>query len=80
MDSDSASRALVASSKRRIPGFRTRARAMATRCFCPPESCAPRSPTSVSYPRGKLMMKSCALASLAASITAASSGQLSISP
>jgi len=25
------------------------ARAMAMRCFCPPDSCTPRSPTSVSY-------------------------------
>ena len=30
------SRAEVASSSRRIFGFRTRARAIATRCFCPP--------------------------------------------
>lgn len=36
--SDSASRALVASSRMRISGFLIRARAMAIRCFCPPES------------------------------------------
>ena len=29
-------------------GLRTSARAMAMRCFCPPLSCAPRSPTGVS--------------------------------
>uniref|UniRef100_K3ZG63 Uncharacterized protein n=1 Tax=Setaria italica TaxID=4555 RepID=K3ZG63_SETIT len=36
--SDSASSALVASSRRRILGSFTMARAMATRCFCPPDS------------------------------------------
>ena len=34
----SGSRALVGSSKQRISGFITRARAIATRCCCPPES------------------------------------------
>uniref|UniRef100_A0A7N0TDU0 Uncharacterized protein n=1 Tax=Kalanchoe fedtschenkoi TaxID=63787 RepID=A0A7N0TDU0_KALFE len=29
----------------RISGFLRTARAMATLCFCPPESCTPRSPT-----------------------------------
>lgn len=48
--SDSASSALVASSRRRILGSLRIARAIATRCFCPPDSWAPRSPTSVSYP------------------------------
>mmetsp|Transcript_43332 Transcript_43332/g.70607 ORF Transcript_43332/g.70607 Transcript_43332/m.70607 type:complete len:82 (-) Transcript_43332:717-962(-) len=48
MNSDSASNALVASSRSRTRGLRTSARAIAMRCFCPPESCAPRSPTSVS--------------------------------
>mmetsp|Transcript_7762 Transcript_7762/g.17728 ORF Transcript_7762/g.17728 Transcript_7762/m.17728 type:complete len:84 (+) Transcript_7762:110-361(+) len=43
----SGSKALVASSRRRIAGSRTMDRAMATRCFCPPLSCPPRSPTSV---------------------------------
>ena len=42
------SNADVASSSRRISGFRTRARAMAILCFCPPDNCAPRSPTRVS--------------------------------
>jgi len=30
-------------------GSRMTARAMAVRCFCPPESVMPRSPTTVSY-------------------------------
>lgn len=36
--SDSASSADVASSKIRMSGFLSRARAIAMRCFCPPES------------------------------------------
>mmetsp|Transcript_53113 Transcript_53113/g.142009 ORF Transcript_53113/g.142009 Transcript_53113/m.142009 type:complete len:84 (+) Transcript_53113:231-482(+) len=44
----SVSRALVASSSKSTAGFRTMHRAIATRCFCPPLSWAPRSPTSVS--------------------------------
>ena len=48
VDSLSVSSADVASSSSRIVGLRTRARAMAIRCFCPPLSCAPRSPTIVS--------------------------------
>ena len=47
--SDSASSAEVASSSRRIRGSERSARAMATRCFCPPLSLTPRSPTSVAY-------------------------------
>lgn len=50
--SDSASRAEVASSRMRMSGFFTRARAIAIRCFWPPESCAPRAPTCVSSPSG----------------------------
>jgi hypothetical protein len=42
------SSAEVASSKIRIGGFLSSARAMATRCFSPPESFRPRSPTRVS--------------------------------
>ena len=57
---------LVASSNSKICGFFKIARAIATLCFWPPESIIPRSPTTVSYLSGKLMMKSCALASLAA--------------
>mmetsp|Transcript_5946 Transcript_5946/g.13010 ORF Transcript_5946/g.13010 Transcript_5946/m.13010 type:complete len:94 (+) Transcript_5946:1755-2036(+) len=66
MRSDSESRAEVASSRRRILGFFTRALAMAIRCFWPPESCPPPSPTSVSNPLGNFMMKSYAFASIAA--------------
>ena len=39
------SSALVASSRTRIGGFLSRVRAMATRCFSPPDSLRPRSPT-----------------------------------
>src|SRR5579885_2955603 len=37
------------SSRIRIRGSRTTARAMAVRCFCPPERVMPSSPTMVSY-------------------------------
>mmetsp|Transcript_134539 Transcript_134539/g.335695 ORF Transcript_134539/g.335695 Transcript_134539/m.335695 type:complete len:99 (-) Transcript_134539:3620-3916(-) len=46
----SVSRALVASSRSSSAGSRTRARQIATRCFCPPESLLPRGPTSISKP------------------------------
>mmetsp|Transcript_83665 Transcript_83665/g.167577 ORF Transcript_83665/g.167577 Transcript_83665/m.167577 type:complete len:99 (+) Transcript_83665:2134-2430(+) len=46
--SEFASSALVASSKIRIEGSRTTARAIAIRCFCPPDNWTPFSPTSVS--------------------------------
>ena len=39
------SSALVASSRIRIGGFLSRVRAIATRCFSPPDSLSPRSPT-----------------------------------
>mmetsp|Transcript_35023 Transcript_35023/g.76619 ORF Transcript_35023/g.76619 Transcript_35023/m.76619 type:complete len:97 (+) Transcript_35023:349-639(+) len=42
------SRAAVGSSRRRICGFRIRAREIATLCLCPPESERPPSPTLVS--------------------------------
>ena len=38
-------RAQPTSSSNRICGFRTKARAMAQRCFCPPLKCSPLSPT-----------------------------------
>ncbi|CFN99943.1 Protein of uncharacterised function (DUF1602) [Bordetella pertussis] len=41
------SRALVASSNRKMDGFLSSVRAMATRCFSPPDSFRPRSPTMV---------------------------------
>eukprot|EP00740_Mantoniella_antarctica_P019321 CAMPEP_0198678516 /NCGR_PEP_ID=MMETSP1468-20131203/1005_1 /TAXON_ID=1461545 /ORGANISM="Mantoniella sp, Strain CCMP1436" /LENGTH=64 /DNA_ID=CAMNT_0044415977 /DNA_START=399 /DNA_END=593 /DNA_ORIENTATION=+ len=37
----------VASSRSKMRGLDSTARAMATRCFCPPLSCTPRSPTSL---------------------------------
>mmetsp|Transcript_4840 Transcript_4840/g.7183 ORF Transcript_4840/g.7183 Transcript_4840/m.7183 type:complete len:97 (-) Transcript_4840:1933-2223(-) len=57
-NSDSASRADVASSRRRIVGFISIALAMATRCFCPPLNCTPRSPTWVSNFSGKFWINS----------------------
>mmetsp|Transcript_23442 Transcript_23442/g.60301 ORF Transcript_23442/g.60301 Transcript_23442/m.60301 type:complete len:175 (-) Transcript_23442:614-1138(-) len=65
--SDSLSSADVASSSSSTDGRLSRARAIATRCFCPPESCPPPWPTRVSYPSGKPAMKSCAFAIRAAS-------------
>src|SRR6516225_8476708 len=47
--SDSESRLEVASSRMRMRGSARMARAMETRCFWPPESFTPRSPTTVSY-------------------------------
>ena len=44
----SLSRLLVASSSTRMGAFFRKARAKARRCRCPPESLAPRSPTTVS--------------------------------
>mmetsp|Transcript_29759 Transcript_29759/g.68528 ORF Transcript_29759/g.68528 Transcript_29759/m.68528 type:complete len:94 (-) Transcript_29759:1646-1927(-) len=55
--SDSASNADVASSSMRMVGCMMTARAMATRCFCPPLSCVPLSPTSVVYLSGKSSIK-----------------------
>jgi len=46
------------SSSKRILGLRIKARAIAIRCFCPPESCEPLLPTRVSKPSGKLTIKS----------------------
>lgn len=44
------SREDVGSSQRRMGAFLSMARAMATRCFSPPDIISPRSPTTVSYP------------------------------
>mmetsp|Transcript_109220 Transcript_109220/g.308980 ORF Transcript_109220/g.308980 Transcript_109220/m.308980 type:complete len:136 (-) Transcript_109220:1541-1948(-) len=63
--SDSASSADVASSSRMTRGLAISARAMATRCFCPPLSCTPRSPTITSYFSGNFAMKSWQFASSA---------------
>ena len=54
--SDLLSRADVASSKIKIGAFFKNARAMATRCFCPPDNSIPRSPIWVSRPFFKLPM------------------------
>ncbi|KAL8130455.1 hypothetical protein V2J09_019610 [Rumex salicifolius] len=75
--SDSASNALVASSKSRIFGSLTIARAIAILCFCPPESCTPRSPTFVSYPCGRPETKAWALAKFAALTISSSVGETS---
>lgn len=45
--SASASKALVASSSTNTAGAFSSALAKATRCRCPPDSAAPRSPTTV---------------------------------
>mmetsp|Transcript_2931 Transcript_2931/g.8741 ORF Transcript_2931/g.8741 Transcript_2931/m.8741 type:complete len:91 (+) Transcript_2931:1402-1674(+) len=57
------SRALVASSAISILGFFRNARAIATRCFSPPDNLRPRSPTGVAHPSG---IRSTASDSLAA--------------
>mmetsp|Transcript_61500 Transcript_61500/g.145436 ORF Transcript_61500/g.145436 Transcript_61500/m.145436 type:complete len:139 (+) Transcript_61500:1561-1977(+) len=62
----SLSRADVASSNRSTRGFLRIARAIATLCFCPPDSCVPLSPTSVSNLSGRRWMKERALAAAAA--------------
>jgi hypothetical protein len=46
--SDLLSSALVASSSNSTDGFFSMARAIAIRCFCPPDSCTPLSPYHVS--------------------------------
>lgn len=56
------------SSSNKTLGFLTNALASAILCFCPPLIIPPRSPTTVSYPSGNFVMKSCALASLQASM------------
>mmetsp|Transcript_12620 Transcript_12620/g.29946 ORF Transcript_12620/g.29946 Transcript_12620/m.29946 type:complete len:94 (-) Transcript_12620:564-845(-) len=56
--SDSESSADVASSRIRTLGFAMSTRAIAIRCFCPPETAEPLSPTWVSYPSGKAEIKS----------------------
>ena len=54
----STSTALVLSSRIRMAGRAASARAMAMRCFCPPERLAPRSSTRDSYPWGCRRMNS----------------------
>ncbi len=57
-DSDSLSRCEVASSNIIIGAFSKKTRAIPTRCFCPPESLTPLSPTIVSRPFGNSWIKS----------------------
>mmetsp|Transcript_48824 Transcript_48824/g.119554 ORF Transcript_48824/g.119554 Transcript_48824/m.119554 type:complete len:196 (-) Transcript_48824:1440-2027(-) len=81
MRSERVSSADVASSSSSTRGLRRMARAIDTRCFWPPDSCAPPSPRSVSKPSGNLVMKSYALASLAAcSISARVTARLPCAP
>mmetsp|Transcript_57305 Transcript_57305/g.112829 ORF Transcript_57305/g.112829 Transcript_57305/m.112829 type:complete len:127 (-) Transcript_57305:121-501(-) len=64
MASLSASSALVASSRNKTFGLRRSARAMAMRCFWPPENCEPPEPTKVFKPSGKFETKvTCAASS-----------------
>mmetsp|Transcript_21483 Transcript_21483/g.44860 ORF Transcript_21483/g.44860 Transcript_21483/m.44860 type:complete len:85 (+) Transcript_21483:201-455(+) len=49
----------VGSSHNRMGARFKMARARDTRCFSPPESLSPRSPTTVSYPLGNFSMMSC---------------------
>lgn len=70
--SDWESRALVASSRRRIFGFFINARAMAMRCFWPPERRTPRSPTTVSKPFGSFETNSRTFASRTARLNSSS--------
>mmetsp|Transcript_6524 Transcript_6524/g.13497 ORF Transcript_6524/g.13497 Transcript_6524/m.13497 type:complete len:151 (-) Transcript_6524:1276-1728(-) len=62
----SVSNAEVASSKRTNGGSFNKQRAIAARCFSPPLSLSPRSPTTVSHPRSMLSIKSRICASCAA--------------
>ena len=55
--SDLVSRAEVASSRTRIGASLSRALAIEMRCFWPPESLIPRSPTRVSYCWENRLMK-----------------------
>ena len=68
-DSVVASTEAVASSRMRIRGSITSARAIASRWRCPPESVIPRSPITVSYPSGSSSMNGCACAARAAAST-----------
>mmetsp|Transcript_23252 Transcript_23252/g.76383 ORF Transcript_23252/g.76383 Transcript_23252/m.76383 type:complete len:136 (-) Transcript_23252:63-470(-) len=66
------SKADVASSRMTTGGFFTKRRAMATRCFSPPESLSPRSPTTVSKRSGNESSSGVRFAARAAASTAAS--------
>mmetsp|Transcript_81269 Transcript_81269/g.169828 ORF Transcript_81269/g.169828 Transcript_81269/m.169828 type:complete len:155 (-) Transcript_81269:1513-1977(-) len=77
--SDSLSKADVASSNKSSWGFLAKARAMATRCFCPPESWPPLMPTKVSIFFGRFSMNPQACAFLRAA-SAASLEMLRLPP
>ena len=62
----------VASSSSRIGGERIIALAIAIRCFCPPLSLIPFSPTSVNKPLGNSAMNSEQLAASHAALTISS--------
>mmetsp|Transcript_29630 Transcript_29630/g.85235 ORF Transcript_29630/g.85235 Transcript_29630/m.85235 type:complete len:170 (-) Transcript_29630:1618-2127(-) len=67
--SDSLSSAEVASSKSKTCGRLAMARAIAMRCFCPPEKWQPCEPTKVSKPFGNALMTAPSCACSAASKT-----------
>ena len=68
LDSDSASRAEVASSRIKRHGFFMIARAKERRCRCPPDNLTPRSPISVSRPFGNVSINDNMFACLQASV------------
>ena len=71
-DSVDVSSADVASSKQTTGASLRTARASATRCFSPPESLSPRSPTTVSKRSGRESSSGVRFAARAAASTAAS--------
>mmetsp|Transcript_15522 Transcript_15522/g.52641 ORF Transcript_15522/g.52641 Transcript_15522/m.52641 type:complete len:225 (-) Transcript_15522:1199-1873(-) len=79
----SGSRAAEGSSRSTIAGLLRSARAMLTRCRCPPDRSLPPTPALEWYPRGSAAMKSCACASRAARSTSSmvtARGACSFSP
>ena len=74
----------MASSRTSTGGFRRIVRAIAIRCFSPPEKRYPRSPTIVSYPSGSVAISSwiwaaCAASSISSSV-ASGSGEAEVLP
>lgn len=69
IDSVAESKLEVASSKIIICEFFSKALAIPTLCFSPPDSLSPLSPTIVSYPFSHLIIKSCSIAFSEASST-----------
>mmetsp|Transcript_52640 Transcript_52640/g.138222 ORF Transcript_52640/g.138222 Transcript_52640/m.138222 type:complete len:153 (+) Transcript_52640:2510-2968(+) len=67
--SETVSSAEVASSSSKMRGFIRIARAIAMRCFCPPDSWP--AAARVLYPSGRFVMNSCAAAARAAPSTSA---------